>query len=187
MSPAWMSKTPNRPSGPKHEPSENVGPPVRASNWASSGYPPRLILLESATSSRATFRQERATHARVVRSNCLRRELLLPKLGPGLSREWGWYRGAEDLLREAPGRCPPEPSGPAISSDILSEVGALLMPAILVDRQGRRIGQGGGWYDRVLKHQPHHQGGGHGVSRGIRGHSVTPGFDGSAGTLCGSP
>lgn len=25
------------------------------------------------------------------------------------------------------------------------------MPATLVDRQGRRIGQGGGWYDRVLK------------------------------------
>lgn len=78
------------------------------------------------------------------------RKLLLPKLGPGLSREWGWYRGAEDLSVRAPGR-PPEPSGPAISSDILSEVGVLLMPATLVDRQGRRIGQGGGWYDRVLK------------------------------------
>ena len=25
------------------------------------------------------------------------------------------------------------------------------MPATLVDRHGRRIGQGGGWYDRVLK------------------------------------
>ena len=78
------------------------------------------------------------------------RKLLLPKLGPGLAREWAWYQGADDLCVNAPGR-PPEPSGEAISSDILGEVGVLLMPATLVDRQGRRIGQGGGWYDRVLK------------------------------------
>ncbi|MFT0846147.1 5-formyltetrahydrofolate cyclo-ligase [Actinomycetaceae bacterium L2_0104] len=78
------------------------------------------------------------------------RKLLLPKLGPGLARDWAWYKGADDLSVNAPGR-PPEPSGEAISSHILGEVGVLLMPATLVDRQGRRIGQGGGWYDRVLK------------------------------------
>ncbi len=78
------------------------------------------------------------------------RKLLLPKLGPGLAREWAWYQGAEDLAVNAPGR-PPEPSGQAIGSDVLNEVGVLLLPATLVDRQGRRIGQGGGWYDRILK------------------------------------
>ncbi|MGO1592362.1 MAG: 5-formyltetrahydrofolate cyclo-ligase [Ancrocorticia sp.] len=77
-------------------------------------------------------------------------ELLLPKLGPGLSREWAWYQGADDLAVCAPGR-PPEPSGEAIGSDILATVDVLIIPATLVDRQGRRIGQGGGWYDRVLK------------------------------------
>lgn len=77
-------------------------------------------------------------------------KLLLPKLGPGLAREWAWYQGAEDLAVNAPGR-PPEPSGESISSDILASVDALIMPATLVDRHGRRIGQGGGWYDRVLK------------------------------------
>ena len=50
----------------------------------------------------------------------------------------------------APGR-PPEPSGEALSSEILSTVDVLIIPATLVDREGRRIGQGGGWYDRVLK------------------------------------
>ncbi|MDN6486204.1 MAG: 5-formyltetrahydrofolate cyclo-ligase [Ancrocorticia sp.] len=77
-------------------------------------------------------------------------DLLLPKLGPGLSREWAWYQGAEDMKVNAPGR-PPEPSGEALSSEILSTVDVLIIPATLVDREGRRIGQGGGWYDRVLK------------------------------------
>ncbi|MDO4888679.1 MAG: 5-formyltetrahydrofolate cyclo-ligase [Actinomycetaceae bacterium] len=78
------------------------------------------------------------------------KKLLLPKLGPGLSREWGWYRGADDLEVLAPGR-PPEPSGDSIDSSVLNGVDALLIPAILIGRGGRRIGQGGGWYDRILK------------------------------------
>ncbi|AWE43368.1 MULTISPECIES: 5-formyltetrahydrofolate cyclo-ligase [unclassified Actinobaculum] len=78
------------------------------------------------------------------------RRVLLPKLGPGLAREWGWYRGADDLAVLAPGR-PPEPSGDAIGSEILAEVDVMLVPAMLVDHHGNRIGQGGGWYDRVLK------------------------------------
>lgn len=78
------------------------------------------------------------------------RRLLLPKLGPRLAREWAWYRGPDDLKVMAPGR-PPEPTGPALGSSVLAEVEALIIPALLVDHHGRRIGQGGGWYDRVLK------------------------------------
>ena len=51
------------------------------------------------------------------------KRLLLPKLGPGLTRAWGWYTGAHDL-------------------DVL---------ALLIGRGGTRLGQGGGWYDRILK------------------------------------
>lgn len=78
------------------------------------------------------------------------RKVLLPKLGPGLAREWAWYEGADDLRVCAPGR-PPEPSGAAVGPEVLAEVDALLIPALLIDRHGHRIGQGGGWYDRVLK------------------------------------
>jgi len=78
------------------------------------------------------------------------RKVLLPKLGPGLAREWAWYAGLDDLRVGAPGR-PPEPSGDAVSADILVDVDALVIPALLLDHDGHRVGQGGGWYDRVLK------------------------------------
>lgn len=39
------------------------------------------------------------------------------------------------------------PSGPAIS---LSEVGAMVIPALAIDHSGRRLGRGGGSYDRAL-------------------------------------
>ena len=78
------------------------------------------------------------------------KRLLLPKLGPGLTRAWGWYTGAHDLDVLAPGR-PPEPSGEALGSEVLSQVDALLVPALLIGRGGTRLGQGGGWYDRILK------------------------------------
>ena len=78
------------------------------------------------------------------------KKLLLPKLGPKLSREWGWYRGPDDLQVMAPGR-PPEPGGECLTSKVLDAVDVLLVPAILVGRHGQRIGQGGGWYDRILK------------------------------------
>ena len=76
--------------------------------------------------------------------------LLLPKLGPGLTRAWGYFQGLDDLQQLAPGR-PPEPSGPAFDNDILREVDVMLIPALLVSRYGERLGQGGGWYDRALK------------------------------------
>lgn len=78
------------------------------------------------------------------------RKVLLPKLGPTLKREWAWYRGADDLSVLAPGR-PPEPSGRSLPTEILADVPMLIVPALLVDGHGRRLGQGGGWYDRVLK------------------------------------
>ncbi len=79
-----------------------------------------------------------------------KKRLLLPKLGPRLTRAWGFFQGLDDLEQLAPGR-PPEPSGPAFDNDILLEVDAMIIPALLVSRFGERLGQGGGWYDRALK------------------------------------
>ncbi|MCI7550843.1 MAG: 5-formyltetrahydrofolate cyclo-ligase [Actinomycetaceae bacterium] len=77
-------------------------------------------------------------------------DILLPKLGPGLQRSWGRFKGIDDLAQLAPGR-PPEPSGEALSNDVLGSVDAMIVPGLLVSRFGERIGQGGGWYDRALK------------------------------------
>ena len=76
-------------------------------------------------------------------------EVLLPVLGPRLARCWRRFQGALDLAERAPGR-PPEPSGPTLPAEAVREVEALLIPAFAVDRDGRRLGQGGGWYDRML-------------------------------------
>lgn len=75
--------------------------------------------------------------------------VLLPVLGPHLSRSWGRFQGTADLGDRAPGR-PPEPSGEILPAEAVAEVDALIVPALAVDRSGRRLGQGGGWYDRML-------------------------------------
>jgi 5-formyltetrahydrofolate cyclo-ligase len=77
--------------------------------------------------------------------------VLLPVLGPGLQRTWAPYRGADDLMVRAPGR-PPEPSGTPSGPESLAEAEIILVPALSIDRDGYRLGQGGGWYDRALRH-----------------------------------
>ncbi|MBM9432483.1 5-formyltetrahydrofolate cyclo-ligase [Flaviflexus equikiangi] len=83
-----------------------------------------------------------ALHERGVR-------ILLPKLGPGLARMWAEYT-SDDLVVEAPGR-PPSPRGEALPSEAVEEADVIIVPALAVNHRGSRIGQGGGWYDRMLK------------------------------------
>lgn len=75
--------------------------------------------------------------------------VLLPALGPQLARCWAPFQGGSDLRERAPRR-PPEPSGDPLPAEAVCEVDAMLIPALAVDRGGRRLGQGGGWYDRML-------------------------------------
>lgn len=75
--------------------------------------------------------------------------ILLPVLGPGLARQWGVFAGHDDLSPRAPGR-PPEPSGETYDGDVLNGVDVIITPGLAVDGFGTRLGQGGGWYDRVL-------------------------------------
>jgi 5-formyltetrahydrofolate cyclo-ligase len=53
-----------------------------------------------------------------------------------------------------------EPVGTAAASDTLASVDLLLIPGLAVDGQGRRLGQGGGFYDRALAGVPAHADGG---------------------------
>jgi 5-formyltetrahydrofolate cyclo-ligase len=75
--------------------------------------------------------------------------VLLPVLGKGLARDWAAYEPGETLRERAPGR-PPEPGGPALGADAVAQADVVVVPALAVDTAGNRLGQGGGWYDRML-------------------------------------
>jgi 5-formyltetrahydrofolate cyclo-ligase len=55
-----------------------------------------------------------------------------------------------------------EPTGPSLPEypSPLREAAVLFMPGLSVDRHGRRLGQGGGYYDRSLSAVPAHKDGG---------------------------
>lgn len=59
----------------------------------------------------------------------------------------GHYRADEQLPVQVPGGVPLGSGLPAL---IARGVGLLLVPALAVDESGTRLGQGGGYYDRLL-------------------------------------
>lgn len=77
--------------------------------------------------------------------------ILMPMLGQGLRRDWAEYQPGDPLEVRAPGR-PPEPAGPGLGEEAIAEADLIFVPALSVDLLGYRLGQGGGWYDRVLEH-----------------------------------
>lgn len=77
--------------------------------------------------------------------------VILPVLGPGLRRQWAEYTGWGDLAERAPGR-PLEPSGPSLPTEAVEEADLVIAPGLAVDESGVRLGQGAGWYDRILPH-----------------------------------
>ena len=75
--------------------------------------------------------------------------VLLPVCEPGRRLSWTqWTPGVEFVRsRYAPVL---EPAGPRLGLGIMASVAALFIPATAVDRDGNRIGQGGGYYDVLL-------------------------------------
>lgn len=81
-----------------------------------------------------------ALHARRV-------SVLLPVLLDDDDLDWACYSPG----RQAQGRLGlPVPTTPGLGVDSVSTVSAVLCPGLAVDRQGRRLGRGGGSYDRAL-------------------------------------
>lgn len=78
-------------------------------------------------------------------------DVLLPVLTTGLERGWAYDFGPEQREQAAPGR-PPEPTSEHLPAETLSRADVILAPALAVDLNGVRLGQGGGWYDRALEH-----------------------------------
>ena len=81
-------------------------------------------------------------HARGVR-------VLLPLLRDDLDLEWADYDGDPESLTEGP-RGVLHPPGPSLGLDAIAGAALVLAPALAVDTAGRRLGQGGGSYDRAL-------------------------------------
>jgi 5-formyltetrahydrofolate cyclo-ligase len=76
------------------------------------------------------------------------RTVLLPLLREDDDLEWAEFV-SPDALR--PGRLGiSEPAGPSLGVDAVAAAALVLAPALAVDGRGRRLGQGGGSYDRAL-------------------------------------
>ncbi|GAB3946473.1 5-formyltetrahydrofolate cyclo-ligase [Micromonospora vulcania] len=79
-------------------------------------------------------------------------ELLLPVLRDDLDLDWAAYTGPDGLV--AAGRGIREPIGPRLGVTVVAGAELVVVPALAVDRQGRRLGRGGGSYDRALARVP---------------------------------
>jgi 5-formyltetrahydrofolate cyclo-ligase len=75
--------------------------------------------------------------------------VLLPLLRDDLDLEWADYDGAEEALVEGP-RGILHPPGPSLGLEGIALAELVLAPALAIDTAGRRLGQGGGSYDRAL-------------------------------------
>lgn len=74
--------------------------------------------------------------------------VLLPVLLPDNDLDWAAYAGSDTLA--AAGRGVREPTGTRLGVDAVTMAGAVVVPALAVDRAGHRLGRGGGSFDRVL-------------------------------------
>jgi 5-formyltetrahydrofolate cyclo-ligase len=75
--------------------------------------------------------------------------VLLPVVPPD-GRELGW---AVDTGRLTPGRFGlMEPVGPRLGPTAIGAAEVVVVPAVAVSRSGVRLGRGGGYYDRALRH-----------------------------------
>jgi 5-formyltetrahydrofolate cyclo-ligase len=76
------------------------------------------------------------------------RQVLLPVLLEDLDLDWALYDGRDGLVAGERGML--EPGGPRLGREAVAAVDVVLAPALAVDPDGNRLGQGGGSYDRAI-------------------------------------
>jgi 5-formyltetrahydrofolate cyclo-ligase len=82
--------------------------------------------------------------AALLRAGC---EVIVPVV-VGRRMDWTHYTDGVDVRTNALGV--EEPTGERLGEDALRRADAALVPALLVDRSGNRLGRGAGFYDRAL-------------------------------------
>lgn len=70
---------------------------------------------------------------------------------PYRSPRWGLWEAGHALV--TPSRPPAQPCGEAMGAESLAEADLIVIPALAASKDGARLGQGGGWYDRALTHR----------------------------------
>lgn len=76
-------------------------------------------------------------------------EVLLPVVLPDFDLEWGRFVSVDDLQRSRHGLL--EPAPPYLGTEAVGTADVVVVPAFAIDPDGRRLGQGGGCYDRALR------------------------------------
>lgn len=77
--------------------------------------------------------------------------VLLPRIVPGPERRLEWVPWTPETTMRRSRQFPiDEPAGDPVALDVSRDVDVLLVPALAVGRDGVRLGQGGGYYDRLL-------------------------------------
>ena len=74
--------------------------------------------------------------------------VLLPVVLEDLDLDWAEDDGA---LVPSGGLGGAEPAGPRLGLDGISQADLVIVPGLAIDSEGRRLGQGGGCYDRALR------------------------------------
>lgn len=79
--------------------------------------------------------------------------IVLPVCEPEYRLSWAFWTPGAALERSVRATVH-EPSGPRHAFADVGRVALILVPALGVDRDGNRVGQGGGYYDRFLAQHP---------------------------------
>jgi 5-formyltetrahydrofolate cyclo-ligase len=74
--------------------------------------------------------------------------VIVPVLRPDGDLDWARYIPGSDLVAGARGTI--QPTGPSLGVEAICAVDVVFVPALAVDHAGRRLGRGGGAYDRAL-------------------------------------
>lgn len=82
----------------------------------------------------------------------LGRRLILPVLLPDNDLDWAVYQGPQSLVPASRGLL--EPLAPRLGPEAVATADVVLCPGLAVDGRGRRLGRGGGSYDRALARVP---------------------------------
>lgn len=95
---------------------------------------------------------EPGTGPLVEQLHALGRRIILPVLMPDNDLDWAVYQGPTALAPASRGLL--EPTGPRLGPEAVATADVVLCPGLAVDRDGIRLGRGGGSYDRALSRVP---------------------------------